>query len=59
MLTKKKISVVAIAYRDEGNIAELYRRLTQTLRTITPNYEIIYVNDASPDKSQEILEKLF
>src|SRR3989339_1226428 len=58
MLTKKKISVVAIAYRDEGNIAELYRRLTQTLRTITPNYEIIYVNDASPDKSQEILEKL-
>ena len=58
MLTKKKISAIAIAYRDEGNIAELYKRLTKTLKSITPNYEIIYVNDASPDKSQEILEKL-
>lgn len=58
MLTKKKISVVAIAYRDEGNIVELYKRLSKTLKGITPNYEIVYVNDASPDGSQEVLEKL-
>ena len=47
-----------IAYRDEGNIEELYRRLTAVLKKVTPNYEIIYVNDASPDRSQEILERL-
>ena len=58
MLTRKKISVVPIAYLDEGNIKELYRRLKVTLKKITPNYEIIYVNDASPDRSQEVLERL-
>lgn len=58
MLTKKKISVVPIAYKDEGNIVELYKRLTKALKQITPAYEIIYVNDASPDKSQAILEEL-
>ncbi len=58
MLTNKRISVVPIAYKDEGNIPELHKRLTIVLRQVTPNYEIIYVNDASPDKSQEILKKL-
>jgi len=58
MLTNKKISVVPIAYRDEGNIEELYRRLTLVLKKITPNYEIIYVNDASPDRSEDVLERL-
>lgn len=58
MLTRKKISVVPIAYKDEGNIKELYSRLTKVLKKITPKYEIIYVNDASPDKSQEILTRL-
>lgn len=58
MLTRKKISAIPIAYKDEGNIRELYKRLTKTLKEITPNYEIVYVNDASPDKSQEILASL-
>lgn len=58
MLTKKKISIVPIAYRDEGNIEELYRRLTLVLKKITPNYEIVYVNDASPDRSEDVLERL-
>ncbi len=58
MLTKKKISVISLAYQDEGNIKELYKRLSTTLKKITPNYEIIYVNDASPDRSQSILKKL-
>lgn len=58
MITNKKISVIPIAYKDEGNIEELYKRLSTTLTEITPDYEIIYVNDASPDQSQAILEKL-
>lgn len=57
-LTKKMISVVPIAYHDEGNIKELYQRVTKELKKITPKYEIIYVNDNSPDTSQSILEKL-
>lgn len=58
MLTTKKISVVPIAYRDEGNILKLYQRTTSVLKKITPNWEIIYVNDASPDNSEQILRKL-
>lgn len=58
MLTKKYLSVVPIAYKDAGNIQELYKRLTIALKQITPNYEIIYVNDCSPDDSGQILKKL-
>ncbi|MDO8452848.1 MAG: glycosyltransferase family 2 protein [bacterium] len=58
MLTRKKISVVPIAYRDEGNIPELYKRAKAVLRKITPNYEIVYVNDNSPDNSEGVLKKL-
>ncbi len=58
MITNKKISAIVLAYKDEGNIQELYKRLKGVLRKITPNYEIIYVNDDSPDKSEQILRKL-
>lgn len=58
MLTSKKISVVPICYCDEKNIVALYERLTAALKKITSNYEIIYVNDASPDGSDAILRGL-
>jgi glycosyltransferase involved in cell wall biosynthesis len=58
MLTDKKISVVVACYRDAGSIHELYRSVKDLLEKITPNYEIIYVNDASPDDSEEILSAL-
>jgi len=55
MLTDKKISVVVVCYRDAGSIHELYHSVKEVLEKITPHYEIIYVNDASPDNSEEIL----
>lgn len=58
MITRKYLSVIPIAYKDEGNIRELYKRLSQVLKKITSNYEIIYVNDNSPDSSEEILKDL-
>jgi glycosyltransferase involved in cell wall biosynthesis len=58
MLTDKKISVVVVCYRDAGSIRELYRTVKEVLEKITPHYEIIYVNDASPDNSEEILSAL-
>jgi polyisoprenyl-phosphate glycosyltransferase len=58
MLTNKKISAISVCYRDEGNIKALYERLSNSLRQITPDYEIIYVNDASPDSSESILRTL-
>ncbi|MAF36668.1 glycosyltransferase [archaeon] len=55
MLTDKKISIIVICYNDAGSIREMYRRVTEVMKHITPNYEIIYVNDASPDNAIEIL----
>lgn len=45
------ISVVAPIYREEGNIAELVRRLTESLQHITERFEIVLVEDAGGDAS--------
>ncbi len=58
MLTQKMLSAVVVCYRDEGNIRALYERLTAAFQAITPHYEIIYVNDASPDGSAALLNEL-
>ena len=55
MLTDKPISVVVACYRDAGNVREMYSRLTGVLPQVTANYEIIFVNDNSPDNAEEIL----
>lgn len=58
MFTDKMLSAVVVCYRDEGNIRALYERLSLALASVTPRYEIIYVNDASPDGSAAILNEL-
>lgn len=52
------LSVVIACYRDAGAIREFYRRLNEVLPALTPWYEIIYVNDSSPDNAGEILAAL-
>jgi dolichol-phosphate mannosyltransferase len=52
------ISVVAPAYRCSECIPELCRRLTTVLETIDPNFEIVLVNDASPDRDWEVIQEL-
>jgi len=58
VLTGKTISVVVVCYLDAGSVREMYRRLTEALSEITPSYEIIYVNDNSPDNAEELLAEL-
>ena len=51
------ISVIIPVYKAVDSIVELAERLTVSLQKITPEYEIIMVEDGSPDKSWEkILE---
>jgi dolichol-phosphate mannosyltransferase len=54
----KKLSAVIACYRDAPAIPEMYERLTETFRSIGVDYEIIFVNDASPDNAREVLEEL-
>jgi polyisoprenyl-phosphate glycosyltransferase len=58
MLTDKKISIVIICYNDGGSVREMYRRVTEVMQKITDNYEIVYVNEASPDDAYEHLSDL-
>lgn len=58
MLTEKMISVVVACYRDAGSVREMYRRLTETLANVTPRYEIIFVNDNSPDNAEDVLREV-
>jgi len=48
---KREISVVIPEYMGASMLPELLRRLTASITSVTNNYEIILVNDASPDNT--------
>ena len=60
MLEKNKIhiSVVIPVYGCKTALKELYLRLKKTLLQITEEFEIIMVNDASPDNAWEVILEL-
>jgi polyisoprenyl-phosphate glycosyltransferase len=51
------ISVVAPVFREEGNIAEFCRRVSAEVGTITPDYEIILIEDGGGDNSWAIIRE--
>jgi dolichol-phosphate mannosyltransferase len=53
-----ELSVVVPVYGCRDCLLELHRRLTEQLATITPDYEIILVDDRSPDASWAVLKTL-
>ena len=52
------ISVVIPVYGCKAALPELHRRLTESLVSITKDYEIILVNDACPQGSWEVIEEI-
>jgi len=58
MLTEKKVSIIVVCYNDAGSVREMYRRITDVMKNISRNYEIVYVDDKSPDNALEILREL-
>jgi glycosyltransferase involved in cell wall biosynthesis len=54
----KRVSVVIPLYDEEDNIGELHRRLTDVLKGLGTDYEIIYVDDGSTDKTPVLLEEM-
>ena len=53
-----KLSAVIACYKDAQAVPFMYERLSKVFKKINVDYEIIFVNDASPDNAQEVLEKL-
>lgn len=52
------ISVVTPVYGCSDSLIELYNRLDQTLSQISDTYEIIMVNDASPDDAWQTIKSI-
>ena len=52
-----KISIVSPEYRGEHMVAELVRRIKESVSPITEDFEIILVNDASPDGTWTEIQK--
>lgn len=46
-----KISIVTTMYHSVRYLNEFYARMSKTVQSITKDYEIIFVNDGSPDNS--------
>lgn len=52
------LSAVIACYKDEEAIPIMHKRLTDVFKKIGCGYEIIFVNDGSPDNSEKVLEKI-
>lgn len=55
---RHKLSAVIACYKDAQAIPYMHERLTTTFRKIGVDYEIIFVNDCSPDNTNEVLQKI-
>lgn len=49
------LSVIVPVYKEEGNVGEFVRRVTPILEAITPDFEIIFALDPSPDRTEEVI----
>jgi nucleoside-diphosphate-sugar epimerase/glycosyltransferase involved in cell wall biosynthesis len=56
--SRPKVSAVVACYRDNAAIPHMHRRLSETFAALPVDYEIIFVNDNSPDDTEEIIRAL-
>src|SRR4051794_31468753 len=52
------LSAVIACYQDAPAIPLMYARLTAVLSALAVDYEIIFVNDGSPDDTDSVLQAL-
>ncbi len=57
-LNRPNVSVVIPVCNEQDNLAELYARLVRALEEVEPDFEIIFIDDGSRDRSLEILAQL-
>ena len=57
-MSKAHISIIIPIYGCGNSLLELYNRLVKTLSTITNEFEIIMINDASPDDAWKSIKEL-
>jgi dolichol-phosphate mannosyltransferase len=55
---KRSVSAIVACYKDGQAIPYMHRRLTETFQKLGVDYEIILVNDGSPDDSAEVIRAI-
>ena len=55
---KRSVSAIIACYKDEPAIPIMHARLTETFVGLGVDYEIIFVNDCSPDDSAAVIQQL-
>jgi len=53
--TKYSVAAIIACYKDNKSIPIMYKRLKETFTKLNIEYEIIFVNDCSPDNSEEVI----
>lgn len=53
------ISIVVPFFNEEDNIPKLYERLKKVLDDQEKEYELIFINDGSKDRSAKVLEEIY
>jgi putative glycosyltransferase len=52
------LSIVTMLYRSEPYVEEFYRRARAAAEALTPDWELIFVDDGSPDAAARIVRRL-
>ncbi len=56
--SNRKITCIIACYKDDQAIPVMYERLVKMFSEIKIRYEIIFVNDNSPDNSEQVIEAI-
>jgi polyisoprenyl-phosphate glycosyltransferase len=54
----ESITAIIACYKDELAIPIMFERLVKTFEKLHMDYEIIFVNDGSPDNTQEVIQNI-
>ena len=56
--TRHSVSAIIACYKDQQAIPVMHERLTAVFQKLGIDYEILFVNDCSPDESEEIIRAI-
>lgn len=56
--TRYSVSAIVACYKDNQAIPIMYQRLTAVFAKLNIDYEIIFVNDCSPDDTEDVLRAI-
>jgi len=58
LLTDKKISIVVPFHNEEENVPILYGEIVEVMKEVSPNYEMVFVDDKSTDNTVNVIKDI-